>query len=349
MDLDFIFNGQGHGSLATTLIENNFDPNTLRPWRGEDGRSYCTRIENGQPKVFLTNAPTTLRKDEWKQLDMAVHKAAQKRMRVFGDIRSAGLTYSIPNGMGKTVLESERESDISDAVTSMDGIQKADADRLEFDLVNLPLPIIHKDFHYSARQLATSRNSGQALDTSHAELAARKVSEQVEKMTLGEASSFTYGGGTIYGFTNFPSRLTKTLTAPSSANHATTVNEVLDMRAQAYADNHYGPFMLYASPGWDEYLDEDYSTAKGSNTLRSRLKMIEGIIDVRTAHFLSDTQLVLVQMTPDVVRAVIGMDVTVVQWESQGGMMLNYKVMAILVPQLRADYNANTGIVHGSV
>jgi hypothetical protein len=30
-------------------------------------------------------------------------------------------------------------------------------------------------------------------------------------------------------------------------------------------------------------------------------------------------------------------------------MMLNFKVMAILVPQLRADFNGNTGIVHGAV
>ncbi len=347
--MDFIMNGQGHGNLATTLMNSNFDPNALRPWTGNDGRSYITKVENGDAKTLLTNAPTTLRKDEWKQLDAAVVKAAQTRMQVFGDIRGAGLTYSIPNGMGKTVLETERESDISGAAVSMDGIQKADADRLQYDLVNLPLPIIHKDFHYSARQLATSRNSGQALDTSHAELAARKVSEEVEKMTLGEAGTFSYGGGSIYGFTNFPNRLTKTLTAPTSSNHETTVNEVLDMRGQAYAAKHYGPYMLYASPGWDQYLDEDYSSSKGDNTLRDRLKKIQGIIDVRTAHFLSDEQLVLVQMTSDVCRAVIGMDITTVQWESQGGMMLNYKVMAILVPQLRADYNSNTGIVHGSV
>ncbi len=53
-------------------------------------------------------------------------------------------------------------------------------------------------------------------------------------------------------------------------------------------------------------------------------------------------------MTTDVVREVIGMDVTTVQWETKGGMQLNFKVMAILVPQIRADQNSNTGIVHGT-
>jgi hypothetical protein len=55
--------------------------------------------------------------------------------------------------------------------------------------------------------------------------------------------------------------------------------------------------------------------------------------------------MVMVQMTPDVARAVNGMDITTVQWESQGGMRLNFKVMCIQVPQLRADYYGNCGIL----
>jgi hypothetical protein len=43
------------------------------------------------------------------------------------------------------------------------------------------------------------------------------------------------------------------------------------------------------------------------------------------------------------------MDVTTVQWDEKGGMKKNFKIMAIIVPQLRADQNSNTGIVHGTV
>jgi hypothetical protein len=46
---------------------------------------------------------------------------------------------------------------------------------------------------------------------------------------------------------------------------------------------------------------------------------------------------------------VIGMDIMTLQWPSQGGLQLNFKVMGIVIPQFRADYNNNTGIVHGSV
>ncbi len=333
------------GDPLTTLMAHNMDPAVLRPYRGDDGRSYITL--NGQ--AVVTNANAVLRKDEWILLDEVVIKAAKERLKVFGDLRSAGLTFNIPNGMSKTVLEHQTQSDISEATISMDGLRRSDSDRPEYTLESLPLPITHKDFSFSARQIMVSRNGGSPLDTSTAELASRRVSEEIEKLTLGESSSFTYGGGTIYGYTNFPQRLTKTLTDPTSANHATTVAEVLQMKTQSQNAKYYGPWVLYNSNAWDAFLDEDYSTAKGDNTLRERLRKIEGIIDVRTSDFLSGTTLILVQQTTDVARAVIGMDITTMQWETHGGMELNFKVMAILVPQLRSDFNNNTGIVHGSV
>jgi hypothetical protein len=77
--------------------------------------------------------------------------------------------------------------------------------------------------------------------------------------------------------------------------------------------------------------------------------MVDGITDMRTVDYLPSYTMVMVQLTTDVVREVVGMDVTTVQWETHGGMQLHFKVMAILVPQIRADQNNNTGIVHGVV
>jgi len=54
-------------------------------------------------------------------------------------------------------------------------------------------------------------------------------------------------------------------------------------------------------------------------------------------------------MTTDVVRLVDGMDITTVQWSTDGGMLLHFKTMAIIVPQLRSDINDRTGIVYCSV
>lgn len=350
--MDFILNGQGHGDVAAQLMANNFDHNALRPYISDDGRkSLITVNENGKPTCRLsTNATATLRKDEWKMLDMAIVKAAKPRLRLVADLRSAGLQYTIPNGMGKTVLETETQSDISEAEVSMDGLNRSTQDRPAYELTNLPLPIIHKDFSFSARQIAASRNGGSPLDTSTAELAARRVAETAEKMALGTLASYKYGGGFVYGLTNFPSRNTKSMTLPTASawTPATTVKEVLAMKNIAHGDFHFGPYALYTSPNWDEYLDDDYSAAKGDNTLRERLAKIDNINSVRTLDYLTGFQMILVQMTTDVIREVIGMDITTIQWPSNGGLQMNYKVMAIMVPQTRADQNGNTGIVHGT-
>lgn len=350
--MEFIMNGQAQGAVATTLLNNGFDTAALRPWVGKDGRTYIARNEGGKVIAVPTqNATATLRKEEWKVLDDAILIAAKERLKIVADLRGRGLVYNIPNGMGKTVLESQSMSDITRAQISMDPSRETEGDRPEFDLVGLPLPVIHKDFSFNARQVATSRNSGAGIDVTSAQLAARRVAEEAEKLTLGVLPAYTYGGGSVYGLTNFPQRVTTVdLTLPTDTGWvpATTVQELLAMRQASINVHHYGPWALYNSPDWDQYLDDDYSSLKGDSTLRQRIMAISGIQKVDTLDYLTGFQMVLVQMTSDVIRMVIGMDVTTLQWETHGGMRLNFKVMAIMVPQLRADFNGQTGVIHGT-
>lgn len=347
--MDYILNGQAHGNAAAQLLDNNFDLAALRPWIDKDGKHYCQVLENNARRVVRV-ANATLRKDEWIELDRQIVEAYQVRLRAVTDLRSRGLQYTVPDGLSKTVLQTERQSDINGAILSMDGTRESERDRPLFDIVNLPLPIVHKDFSFSARQLAASRKGGSPLDMTTARLAARQCAEQIEELLLGVATGITYGGGTIYGYTNFPNRNTRTITLPTAGGWtpATALDDVLAMRSQAYGDNQFGPYVLYCSPNWDQYMDDDFSSAKGDNTLRQRLKMIEGIEDVRTLDKLTGYSLVLVQMQQDTARMVVGAEITTVQWESKGGMQVNFKVMGILVPQVRADYDGRCGIVHGS-
>jgi len=348
---DFFLNGAAHGDVASKLLENDFDVNSLRPFKGSDGRNYVTTIQNGQPRVQpIGNATASLRKDDWKILDDAVLKASRQRLKAVADLRSSGLVYTIPNGMSKTVLETEMMGDVNDATVSMDGLREGANDRPQFETINLPLPIIHFDFSFSARQISVSRNGGSPLDTTMAEQAGRKVAECAEKMLLGVWTAndqYTYGGGTIYGYTDFPDRSTGSVTTPTGSNGTTTINEILGMRQAAYDDYHYGPYMLYNSPAWDQYLDNEFKT-NSDRTLRERIGAIQGIDGPHTLDYLTNYDMLLVQKSTDTVREVVGMDVTTVQWPSNGGMKLNFKVMAIMVPQLRSDINDRSGIIHYS-
>jgi uncharacterized linocin/CFP29 family protein len=351
MPVDFVFNGAASNqSIADRLLSVNFDVGALRPWIGADGNSYMSVNRGGKQQVIRTNANATLRKDEWIMFDTAILRAAQARLRVVADLRGAGLTFNIPNGMGKTVLEYEKMSDINDASISMDGLRLGENDRPEFQAAYLPLPIIHKDFSFSARQIMTSRNGGSPLDTTMGELAGRKVAEMAEKLTLGKLDTYAYGGGTIYGMTNFAGRISKTITSPAATGWTPAIHltEVLNMQALSRAAYHYGPWMLYYSTAWAQYLDNDFSSSYPNKTLRNRIREIDGISDVRTLDYLEDYEMVMLEMDAQTMRMVIGMDVVTLQWDEVGGLLKNFKVMTIIVPQLRADINSNTGIVVGA-
>ena len=391
MYTDLVLNSLGEGQVGMDFIQpgTRFETGLLRPYIDHNGNRMVT-INTGRSKydqktnqylpIFEevpmqelinkgVNSPvanaSSLRKDEWIQLDQVVIRAARSRLRAWADL-SAANTFGGFNGMSKMVLEHETMSDPGEAQVDMDGLTEGRTDSPKFQLEALPLPITHSDFWFSQRRLAISRNTGTPLDTVMAEAAGRRVAESIEKTLIGINTGMTYGAdsrynraSTVYGYTNFPDRLTfTTITAPTAGGWKTetTVSNVIAMRELLYDANFFGPFMLYCSSDWDQYLDGDYTSgtvASGltspNQTLRERLSKIVGIQGIRRLDYFTSTfSMVLVQMTSDVARAVNGMDITTVQWESQGGMRLNFKVMAIQVPQLRADYNGNCGICHGT-
>lgn len=337
--MDYILNGKGHGGVAEQLLAANFDTGILKPFI-EKNRSYVTvNAGGGKKRTLTTNAPATLRRDEWIMFDDTVLREVRLRLRAVADVRGRGLVLNVPNGMGKTILEGSTQVESGSATISMDGIRKGEQDRPEYDVYGLPLPIIHSDFGFTARQIATSRNSGQPLDVTQLEMAARKCAETAEGLLVGTLPIYKYAGYFVYGYLNHPGRNTKVLTAPTAPGWTPDVliGELLALRQQLYDDKYFGPYQVYISPNWDLYFDQDYVLASGVNrTLRTRIGEIKGFENIDTLDFLTGFRILVVQMTSDVVREVIGMDFTTLQWPSEGGMYLNFKVMGIIVPQIRA-------------
>jgi len=347
---------QAEGPIAQTLLSNSMNPNKMRPFINDKGQPCVTQMVNGKPKaVPVQNAGTpvtnaVLRKDEWKQIDEAMMKVRRERLTGIDDLVSRGLTYNLTNPMASTVMEFERVSDSGKAQMDMDGINRGQSDRPKYEIDYLPIPIIHSDFHFNSRVLESSRTKGDPLDTTQAENSTRRVDETLEDL-LFTNTSYTFGAGTIYSYVNHPNRLTKTLSQSWSASGKTgeeIVQDVIDLKQQMIDNYFFGPFVLYISAKDETVLDEDYVSGY-PKTIRQRILEISGIDDVKVADHLAQDNLVMVQMTSDVIRLVDGMSPTSVQWESQGGFQLNFKILTIRVPQIRQDYNGRTGIVHASL
>lgn len=354
--LDYMSQSGSQGEVAQLITQGKLEAGAMRPWVDPaTGKSYITVFSGGDAKNpdNYKNVPiqanATLRPYEWKQLDEVLVPIAEKRLNGVRDLIDNGLVYNLGNAMGTTVLEWHDVSDALEAVLTMDGVTRGENDRPVFTANYLPIPIIHADYEINARALAASRSLGNPLDTTMAERAARKVSDRLEKM-LFTSESYTFGGGTIYSYLSYPHTNKVTLAKAWDASDVTgseIVDDVVTMKQASIEAFHFGPWMLYIPVGFETKLDKDYTDYRGG-TIRERILQIAGIKGIKVIDTLTADNVLLVQMTSDVVRLVQGMPIQNVQWEVEGKFLSKFKVLTIAVPQIRSDQDGHCGISHGT-
>ncbi|MHC4278356.1 MAG: major capsid protein [Planctomycetota bacterium] len=317
------------------------------------------------PHVFNASA---LPKDAWFLIDRAVIEASRDPLQAWMDL-SGARTFRL-DGMSTYSLIRDTRTDAGQVTIDMDGLAETHGDEIRYQPDILPLPIIQTGFFISERKLAVSRRSGQPFDTEMFEMGARRISETVERLVIGitDLSSFVMGSSTeftnrgIYGYQTHPDRITKNdLTTATATNPNVVVREILTMMQLARDQKFYGPYMLYHTKDLSEFMDGDYINVTTSGalsptqTLRDRIRRIDGITNVKPLNLWTDTnEMLLVQMNGASIRAVEGLGMTTVQWVTKGGQQINFKVMTIRLPDLRSQYvgtslsTRSIGIVHGT-
>lgn len=297
-------------------------------------------------RQFETNA-TTLRYDEHKYIETEVQKILRIRQVIVNDLIAYGLTILIPNGLGKKLYQYEDVSDMSDAQISMSAEAADQGDRVVFNPNYLPLPVCHKGFSLSARDIAGSRDgSGTPLDTTHAETAAEKVAEKTESVFAVGNGTQAWGGNTIYGLLNFTSKQDFTVAAHWNDSGADPVADVRQMKQYAKNHYHHGPYMVYVPTLWEEVLDDNFTT-NYPITVRDRIMQIEGILGVKACDSLTADYCVLVEFQKRTIAAVIGLQPTMIDW-SPTPMVSSYKIMQIIWPLIRTDQASKSGVVVGT-
>lgn len=299
-------------------------------------------------------ANATLRKDEWEQIDTKVNDVMRERLTIVDDLRARGLVTTV--SIGTVLRVTERLSDFDAAEISYDGDVGSQKDRPDFGRQVIPVPVIAKDFSLNWRQLDASRKRGEPLDVTAAGLATRKVRDKLQDLItngFGKGPGANPANGTdgqsIPGLTTAANRLTLTLNNNWDASGADIIGDVLRMLEAAYAKNLFGPFYLYVPKNYWAVLQEDYSTQKGDKTFLQRILSFEDIEQVRPLDTLADDNVVMVQMTEDVIDMTEAQVVTTVQWDKNPFVTM-FRVLTIAGPQIKdiktsADDTIN-GIIH---
>jgi len=293
--------------------------------------------------ALRTNA--LLRHDEWLELDRVVVDVARTRLVGIGDLRAYGLIHPL-GGLGTILSGYERATDMSAANTDMSGITPGEEDKISFDLVSVPIPITHKDFRLSIRQLEASRRLGDGLDTAQAQTASRKVAEGLESL-LFRGSALKVNTNGIYGYTTHPNRNT----GSAAGDFGTITNiypTVLAMIAAVEADGFYGPYGLYVAPTQFGEMRAVYTDGSGQSAIDRILKNIPEVKFIKPSHQLTAGDLVLPQLSSDVVDLAVAQDIVTVQWAEMGGLLERFKVMAAMAPRIKADAEGHCGVAHFS-
>lgn len=306
-------------------------------------------------RVIAANAgETSLRSFDWADIDRMVVEAATQRLVIVDDLIQSGLTYSAGD-LGTIVTEWDSVSELTDASVTVDGESEGDKDRQEFSPDGVVIPIIHKPFKLPKRQLLASRRNGAGLDTTHAAAAARSVARQSESIVFNGHSVSAKGRKstryTIPGLLTHTNRATETLLNWTSAGVTaeSILADILKMIKKAETTKRaYGPYHLYIPAGVAHRFREDLK-ANSSLTLMERVLAIPEILAVRVSDALPASAVVLVQWMSSTIDLAIISNVQTIQWQSPSGWTENFQVFAAWAPRIKADYDGNLGVVHGTI
>lgn len=289
----------------------------------------------------------TLRKDEWEIIDERVNEEARNRLTVVEAFRSRGLVQSI--GVGDVERVTERLDAFSDAQISFDGDTAPEEDRANYSTDRRAVPIVSHGFRIGFRQLASSNRRGSNLQVDNAGLASRAVSHKMQDLVTNGLSSGAPSGGGIPGLTTATNRIQVSLATNWDDSGGDPVGDTKRMLESAYNNFLFGPFVMMVPKNYWAELQDDYSTSKGDRTFLERIRAFEDIEDVMPNDALADDNVVLVQMTRDVMDVSEAQMLTTWQWEKTPA-VTHYRVLMIAGPHIKSieteDGTTINGIVH---
>lgn len=323
-------------------MEAGFDTAELQS-PGAFARSLPAHFLASGMNINSLRTNSLLHKDEWENLDARVVEIAANVLNGIADLRAAGLTVSL-GGLGVLVSQYETVSDMTDATVNMAAEIDDEEDRISYNLIGVPVPIISKSFRIDIRSLSASRQHGGMLDMTHVDTATRKVSEMLEYI-LFQGSTVVQRGQAIYGYTNHPNRNT----ISGGADWGTAANIIPNVTAMIgglITDNMYGPYKLYLHP--DQYVQTLLQNTNTAVPIIRSLEQLHGMGpgSIKPTNYIAAGAGVMVEMSRDVVDLAIGQDLIPVEWDTKGGLVTRYKCLCAIVPRVKADAGGRSGIAH---
>lgn len=310
----------------------------MRPW----AEKWAGMVANKD--AMVTNS--SLLKREWAVLDQIIYEAPRLASSVVTDLAGLTTTTTLAEQLSQWRVSGERMR----PNVNMDGRSRVNQDRTDKTVQAVPLPIVRTDYEIGSRELLSSRTLGTPLDTTEAIEAVQSINEEEARIVLNGAANIVVGGDGIPGYTNFAARDTATAAAYGGGDFGTISNirpTFLGMITALTNVFYRGPFRCYISNTQYIQMLARYTDGSGQTALDSVLELPQ-IASVATDDLLADGNLLMVQLTRNVVDRRVALVLTTREWQTPDGQSNMFAVMAAAVQRLKSDYRGNTGIAHAT-
>jgi uncharacterized linocin/CFP29 family protein len=315
----------------------------FQTWLNEGGKNAAQMMR----PVYGVHQNALLRRYEWEEIDTAVVDVARTTLVAAADFQRLGLIQPL-GGLGTTVSVYEQLGDMTDAEVSMEGITRVQQDQPDYTPQSVPVPIIHKDFSFTARHLAASRKLGDSIDTTAAQTAARRVRDKIESMIFN-GDSLSMKGYAIQGFTTKTERIQKTATECGGGDFGTEGNSYASIVGGIgflAAAGFTGPYGVYVARTQYHQMLNRLTDGSSLSEYQAILNGVPEVSYIRAADALTAASVVIWQLSRDVADLAVAQDFVTLQWDMQGGMKTEFKVMTALVPRIKHDANGACGVLH---
>ena len=289
-----------------------------------------------------------LTREEWEKLDSVIVARAQQQLNAYQDLVDANLTTqtTLAEEFSKWRVASERIA----ADVTMDFRTRRNRDRTDMKTYGVPVPIISAEYEIGRRELLVARAAGRDVEVTEADAAAIAVTEKAEDILMNGETGIVVHGSNIPGYRTLAARDSNTAAGYGGGDFG-TISQIrptfLGMMSALAANRYMGPFGCYiANTQYHEMLDR-HTDGSGQTAIET-VESIPQIEYVKANDLVPAGELVMVQLTRDVVDLVIALSLENRQWESPDGSALFFVVMMSAIPRLRTDYAGTSGIAHAT-
>lgn len=307
-------------------------------------------------------------------IDNTIVTEFSDRLQVVRRLISNGQTFRLSRPFAHAQIQHGQEGETEGATRSRNPLARSEWDMPERLPVLTPIYYTFADFQLTLPDIETSRNGGVPLDTSLLRNKARDIAEDIEDAVINGPGVQVLGSN-AFGLLNAPGINTFNLSGGLNWDNPskTGVQILADMNSIFSAFDSiraFGPIDIWLPVSWYNALNFKRRDDTVDRTVFQDigdLRRSNQAVFIGQADRLPEDQMVAYIRSSNSIDLVVGdfggqkapddpntpdsnpVPITVFPWQEKAGLVLNWKLIACVIPRAKQTFSGVSGIIKNAV